>query len=468
VISSFQVNNSSTNIEIGELNPFQDLEDPDPNIERLWTEGDVIKSVFWVWHCTLVLYCFDKRLPNIEFVTLDNQLGIHHGKLVIASIKIDKFQSENVLISEYNIEGELKTVEAFFYPENKMQFVHGIVETKTKTDNLVIVNLRNEYGLYKVFINARNPKFVNTDHVLNQDSIMVNDEVSMLVNQVQIGGKNQLAVINEYSILITRPASRRIKKCRLRATKINSMIFKLQLNPEYHPTVLSKILETGSLEEVSRFYFTVDQRIAIDRYILSIPLTNRPIFRTNMENEYFDLLSVTTNLEMHHPLTLTLQSISNLFHSFVNTEFENRDQLINMLKIHKLLAHNMDHVSYTRTLRSAIRAASLNLRYRDNDLYGEFTIELLKSLLELPICVCLNDYLMDLLSSYPTHGMNDKLENNSKVFIESIFQFFYHNKGCHIVSNFLDDQSSNLLLLASSLGSVIKNRQTADTFSKYI
>jgi hypothetical protein len=467
VISSFQVNNSSSSIEIGELNPFTDVEDPDPDIERLWTEGDVFKSVFWVWHCTLILYCFDERFPNIEFISLDNQLGFHHGKLVIATIKIDKFQSENVLISSYTIEGELETIESFFHPINNLQFLYGIVESKTKIENQIIVELRHDVGLYTVCINSHNPKFVNTDHVLNQDSIMIDDEVSMLVNQVKIDDNIQLSVIDEYSILITRPSNRRIKKCRLRATKINSLIFKLQFNPEYHPTILSKILETGSLEEVNRFYFTVDQRIAIDRYILAIPELQRPIFRTCMENEYFDLLSVSNNLEMHHPLTLTPQSISNLFLSLVNTEFKDHDQVVNMLKVQKLLAQYLDHDNYTKTLRYAIKSASLNLRYRDSDFYGEFTIELLRSLFELPICVCLNDYLLDLLVSYPLYGVDHKLSDNSKVFVESIFQFFYHNKSSQIVSNFLEEQSTNLEELASSLDNVITNSQIIDTFSRY-
>jgi hypothetical protein len=467
VISSFQVNNSSSSIEIGELNPFTDVEDPDPDIEQLWTEGDVFKSVFWVWHCSLILYCFDERFPNLEFVSLDNQLGSYHGKFVIATIKIKKFQSENILISNHCIEGVLDNIDAFFYPNNKFQFLNGIVETRIKTNNFVIISLRNECGLYKVFINSSNPKFVNTDYVLNQDSIMVNDEVSMLVKQVKIGDHIHLATIKEYSILITRPSNRRIKKCRLRATKINSLIFKLQFNPEYHPTILSKILETGSLEEVNRFYFTVDQRIAIDRYILSIPEFQRPIFRTYMENEYFDLLSVSNNLEMHHPLTLTPQSISNLFLSLVNTEFKDHDQVVNMLKVQKLLAQYLDHDNYTKTLRYAIKSASLNLRYRDSDFYGEFTIELLRSLFELPICVCLNDYLLDLLVSYPLYGVDHKLSDNSKVFVESIFQFFYHNKSSQIVSNFLEEQSTNLEELASSLDNVITNSQIIDTFSRY-
>ncbi len=301
MIISFKLSNCSSNIEIGELNPFMDAEDPNPYIENLWKEGDVFKSVFWVWHCTLILYCFDDRFPNLEFVSLDNQLGLHHGKFVIATIKIEKFQSVNFLISSYSIEGVLDNVDAFNYQNNKFQFLNGIVQTKIKTKNFVIVNLQNDYGLYKVFINGSNPKFVNTDHVLNQDSIMVKDEVSLLVKQVKISDKIQLAVNKENSILITRPATRRINRCRQRATLINTLIFKLQLNPEYHPTILSKILETGSLEEVNRFYFTVDQRIAIDRYILSIPEFIRPVFRTYMENDYFDLLSVSNNLEMHHP-----------------------------------------------------------------------------------------------------------------------------------------------------------------------
>ncbi len=142
-------------------------------------------------------------------------------------------------------------------------------------------------------------------------------------------------------------------------------------------------------------------------------------------------------------------------------------QVNNILKVQKLLAKYLDHDNYTKILRCAIKSASLNLRYRDSDFYGEFTIELLRSLFELPMCICLNDYLLDLLASYPLYGVDNKLSNNSKVLVESIFQFFYHNKNNHIVSNFLEEQSTNLEELANSLDNVIQNSQMIDTFSRY-
>jgi hypothetical protein len=462
VISSFQFGDSSFTVDIGELNPLNDNDEPGPRMNNLWQSGDVIHSVFWVWHCTFVLYCFDERFPNIEFISLDNQLGQYHGQFVLATLKVDKCNNDHVLIKTYTINGSMDSAKAFFCPDNILQLVTGVVEHKTKTDHIVIVSIRNNKGLYKVFINALNPKFVNTDHVLNQDSIMKGDEVSMLVNEVKIGNKNQLAVLNEYSILITRPASKRIKKCRIRSVRINSLIFNLTTLPDYHPKILSEILEVGSLEEVSRFYFTVDQRIAIDKYLQSIDAKYRPLFKTSMETEYFELLNCSKHLEVHHPLTLNRLALSNVFHSLSSITLTTDEEVKCLLAIQKLLVKALDPESYWNLVKNVLYSAIINSRHKDNIYAKQFALNLLSSIFDLPHSDCINAFLMELLASYPTNGMNLHLEPNSSIIIETIFRYFYQNHSCSSVRTFVDTNSQTLCTLSTSLKNQMTNPEIAN------
>lgn len=464
MISSFSLDDTSSIVNISELNPLPDDEVPG-QISKLWKEGDVVYSVFWVWHCTFVLYCYDDKFPGIEFISHDNQLGKYHGSFVLARLEILKCENDSVLISNYTIISVMDTIEAFFYPEAKLQLLNGVVESKLKGNNAVIVEIRNPNGLFKVFINSVNPKFVNTDRVLNQDSIMIGDEVSMLVTQVKVNNKVRLAVKDEYSILITRIAPKRLIKCRIRSTKINSLIFHLTTLPVYHPRILSKILKHGSLEEFRRFYFTKDQKIAIDKYLSSIPENKRPIFNTSMELEYFEYLRCTEHLDVHHPLTLSLLSLSNVFHSLTSVTLTNEDELKSLVAILKLLQKYLSQEAFVKLVKNVLHTTILNSRSK-NDVYSkDFAMQLLECLYSLPHSDCTNQFLLSLLTSYPTNTYNLLLPSNGSMIIESIFRYFYQNHSKPQVQDFVVCNCDQLCNLSQCLQNHMVNPEVAQNMA---